>query len=59
MLSNCANRVISSAFRDTSLSVSGARFIHSAGSANGATTNSLDPDHDDYYEYLDESFKEA
>lgn len=41
------------------ISIGGARFIHSAGSANGPTTNSLDPDDDDYYEYLDESFEEA
>jgi cell wall-associated NlpC family hydrolase len=41
------------------ISLGGARFIHSAGSADGPTINSLDPDAEDYYEYLDESFEEA
>jgi cell wall-associated NlpC family hydrolase len=41
------------------ISLGGARFVHSAGSADGPTTNSLDPDAEDYYEYLDESFEEA
>jgi cell wall-associated NlpC family hydrolase len=41
------------------ISLGGARIIHSAGSADGPTINSLDPDDEDYYEYLDESFEEA
>ncbi|AHG01801.1 hypothetical protein HALLA_00490 (plasmid) [Halostagnicola larsenii XH-48] len=41
------------------ISLGGDEFIHSSGSADGPTTNSFDPNADDYYEYLDESFQEA
>lgn len=41
------------------MNLNGARIIHSAGDIDGLATNSLDPNADDYYEDLDESFEDA